>query len=66
MCIRDSIRTDDIRLKEIDKNDLYIYTDVYNLNATDLNDNDKNITANITNIYFEPKTIPNANRKEEQ
>ena len=60
------IRTDDIRLKKIDKNDLYIYTDVYNLNATDLNDNDKNITANITNIYFEPKTIPNANRKEEQ
>lgn len=60
------IRTDDIRLKEIDKNDLYIYTDVYNLNATDLNDNDKNITANITNIYFEPKNIPNANRKEEE
>lgn len=60
------IRTDDIRLKEIDKNDLYIYTDVYNLNATDLNDNDKNITANITNVYFEPKTIPNANRKEEE
>lgn len=60
------IRTDDIRLKEIDKNDLYIYTDVYNLNATDLNDNDKNITANITNVYFEPKTIPNANRKEEK
>lgn len=60
------IRTDDIRLKEIDKKDLYIYTDVYNLNATDLNDNDKNITANITNVYFEPKTIPNANRKEEK
>lgn len=60
------IRTDDIRLKDIDKNDLYIYTDVYNLNATDLNDNDKNITANITNVYFEPKTIPNANRKEEK
>lgn len=60
------IRTNDIRLKEIDKNDLYIYTDVYNLNATDLNDNDKNITANITNVYFEPKTIPNANRKEEE
>jgi hypothetical protein len=60
------IRTDDIRLKDIDKKDLYIYTDVYNLNATDLNDNDKNITANITNVYFEPKTIPNANRKEEK
>lgn len=60
------IRTDDIRLKEIGKNDLYIYTDVYNLNATDMNDNDKNITVNITNVYFEPKTIPNANRKEEQ
>lgn len=60
------IRTDDIRLKEIDKNDLYIYTDVYNLNATDLNDNDKNVTANITNIYFEPKNIPNASRKEDE
>lgn len=60
------IRTNDIRLKDIDKNDLYIHTDVYNLNATDLNDNDKNITANITNVYFEPKTIPNANRKEEE
>lgn len=60
------VRTNDIRLKEINRNDLYIYTDVYNLNATDLNDNDKNITANITNVYFEPKTIPNANRKEEE
>lgn len=60
------IRTNDIRLKDIDKNNLYIHTDVYNLNATDLNDNDKNITANITNVYFEPKTIPNANRKEEE
>lgn len=60
------IRTNDIRLKEIDRNNLYIYTDVYNLNATDLNDNDKNVTANITNVYFEPKTIPNANRKEEE
>lgn len=59
------IRTDDIRLKEIDKKDLYIYADVYNLNATDMNDNE-DITANITNVYFEPKTIPNANRKEEQ
>lgn len=59
------IRTNDIRLKEIDKN-LYIYTDVYNLNATDLNDNDKNITANITNVYFESKTIPNTNRKDVQ
>lgn len=61
------IRTSDIRLKEInykDKN-LYIYADVYNLNATDMNDNE-DITANITNVYFEPKTIPNANRKEEQ
>lgn len=60
------VRTNDIRLKKINRNDLYIYTDVYNLNATDLNDNDKNITANITNVYFEPKTIPNANRKEEE
>lgn len=62
------VRTNDIRLKEINDKDkkLYIHTDVYNLNATDLNDNDKNITANITNIYFEPKTIPNANRKEEE
>lgn len=60
------IRTDDIRLKEIDKNDLYIYIDVYDLNATNLNDKDKNITTNITNVYFEPKTIPNANRKEER
>ena len=59
------VRTSDIRLKEIDKNNLYIYTDVYNLNATDLNDNE-DITTNITNVYFEPKTIPNANRKEEQ
>lgn len=62
------VRTSDIRLKEINDKDknLYIYTDVYNLNATDLNDNDENITANITNVYFEPKTIPNANRKEEE
>lgn len=60
------VRTSDIRLKEIYINDLYIYTDVYDLNATDLNDNDKNITANITNIYFEPKNIPNANRKEDE
>lgn len=59
------IRTDDIRLKEIDKNDLYIYTDVYNLNATDMNDNE-DITANITNVYFESKTIPNTNRKDVQ
>lgn len=62
------VRTSDIRLKEINDKDknLYIYTHVYNLNATDLNDNDENITANITNVYFEPKTIPNANRKEEE
>ena len=60
------IRTSDIRLKEIDKNDLYIYTDVYNLNATDENDKDRNVTVNITNVYFEPKTIPNANRKEDE
>ena len=61
------IRTSDIRLKEINDKDknLYIYADVYNLNATDMNDNE-DITANITNVYFEPKTIPNANRKEEQ
>ena len=59
------VRTSDIRLKEIDKNDLYIYTDVYNLNATDLNDNE-DITTNITNVYFEPKNIPNTNRKDVQ
>lgn len=59
------IRTNDIRLKDIDRKNLYIYTDVYNLNATDLNDNE-DITTNITNVYFEPKTIPNANRKEEK
>jgi hypothetical protein len=54
-------------LKEINDKDknLYIYTDVYSLNATDLNDNE-DITTNITNVYFEPKTIPNANRKEEK
>lgn len=57
------IRTDDIRLKEIDKNNLYIRTDVYSLNATDLNDNE-DITTNITNVYFEPKNIPNTNRKD--
>lgn len=59
------VRTSDIRLKEIDKNDLYIHTDVYNLNATDLNDNE-DITVNITNVYFESKTIPNTNRKDVQ
>lgn len=61
------VRTSDIRLKEINNKDknLDIYTNVYNLNATDLND-DEDITANITNVYFEPKTIPSANRKEEQ
>lgn len=60
------VRTSDIRLKEIDKNDLYIYADVYDLNATDVNNYDRNITANITNVYFEPKNIPNANRKEDE
>lgn len=60
------IRTSDIRLKEIDKNDLYIYTDVYNLNATDENDKDRNVTVNITNVYFEPKNIPNSDRKEDE
>lgn len=59
------IKTNDIRLKDIDKNDLYIYTDVYSLNATDLNDNE-DITTNITNVYFEPKNIPNTNRKDVQ
>lgn len=59
------VRTSDIRLKEIDKKDLYIYTEVYNLNATDLNDNE-DITTNITNVYFEPKNIPNTNRKDVQ
>lgn len=59
------IITSDIRLKDIDKNDLHIYTDVYSLNATDLNDNE-DITTNITNVYFEPKNIPNTNRKDVQ
>ena len=58
------VRTSDIRLKEIDKNDLYIHADVYDLNTTDVNDYDRNVTVNITNVYFEPKNIPNANRKE--
>lgn len=61
------IRTNDIRLKEINYKDrnLYIYTDVYNLNATDINDKE-DITTNVTNVYFEPKNIPNANRKEDE
>lgn len=61
------IRTSDIRLKEINYKDrnLYIYTDVYNLNATDINDKE-DITTNVTNVYFEPKTIPTANRKEDE
>lgn len=61
------VRTSDIRLKEINDKDknLYIYADVYNLNATDLNDNE-DITTNITNVYFEPKNIPNTNRKDVQ
>lgn len=59
------IRTNDIRLKEIDKNDLYIYANVYDLNATDVNDYDTNITANITNVYFEPKNIPNSDIRNE-
>ena len=60
------VRTSDIRLKEIYKNDLYIYTDVYDLNATDENDKNRNVTTNVTNVYFEPKNIPNANRKEDE
>lgn len=62
------IQSNEVRLKEINYVDrhLYIYTNVYNLNATDINDNDKNITANITNVYFEPKNIPSANRKEDE
>ena len=62
------IRTNDIRLKEIDyvDRDLYIYSNVYDLNKTDTNDFDRNITTNITNVYFEPKTIPSANRKEDE
>lgn len=61
------VRTNDIRLKEINDKDknLYIYADVYNLNATDMNDNE-DITTNITNVYFEPKNIPSANRKEDE
>ena len=61
------VRTSNIILKEINDKDknLYIYADVYNLNATDMNDNE-DITANITNVYFEPKNIPNANRNEKQ
>ena len=62
------IQSNEVRLKEINYVDrhLYIYTNVYNLNATDINDNDKNITANITNVYFEPKNIPNSDRKEDE
>ena len=61
------IHTNDVRLKEIDYKDryLYIYPDVYDLNKTNLNDFDENITANITNVYFEPKNIPNANMKDD-
>lgn len=60
------IQTNDVRLKEIDYKDryLYIYPNVYNLNETNVQHSDTNITANITNVYFEPKNIPNANRKE--
>lgn len=56
------IRTNEVRLKEIDYKDryLYIYPNVYDLNKTDANDFDTNITANITNVYFEPKNIPNS------
>ena len=59
------VRTSDIRLKEIDKNDLYIHADVYDLNTTDVNDYDRNVTVNITNVYFEPKNIPNSDRRNE-
>lgn len=59
------IRTSDIRLKEIDENKLYIHANVYDLNATDVNDYDRNITANITNVYFEPKNIPNSDNRSE-
>lgn len=60
------IQTNDVRLKEIDYKYrlLYIYPHVYNLNETSRQNYDKNITANITNVYFEPKNIPNSNRNE--
>ena len=60
------IQTNDVRLKEIDYKYryLYIYPNVYNLNETNVQHSDTNITANITNVYFEPKNIPNSNRKE--
>ena len=62
------IQTNDVRLKEIDYKYryLYIYPNVYNLNETNVQHSDTNITANITNVYFEPKNIPNANRKENE
>ena len=62
------IQTNDVRLKEIDYKYryLYIYPNVYNLNETNVQHSDTNITANITNVYFEPKNIPNANRKEDE
>ena len=61
------IHTNDVRLKEIDYKDryLYIYSDVYDLNKTNLNEFDENITANITNVYFEPKNIPNSDIRNE-
>lgn len=61
------IQTNDIRLKEIDDKDRYLYITphVYDLNETKRQNYDKNIRANITNIYFEPKNIPNSSKKEE-
>ena len=61
------IQTNDVRLKEIDDKDRYLYITphVYDLNETKGQNYDKNIRANITNIYFEPKNIPNSSKKEE-
>ena len=61
------IQTSDVRLKEIDDvdRDLYIYPKVYDLNETNVQSYDKNITVNITNVYFESKNIPNSDRRNE-
>lgn len=61
------IKTNDVRLKEIDYTYryLYIYPNVYDLNETNVQNSDENIRANITNVYFEPKNIPNSEMKDD-
>ena len=61
------IQTSEVRLKEIDDKDRYLYITphVYDLNETSRQNYDKNITVNITNVYFEPKNIPNSDRRNE-